>query len=157
MWTDCEPYLCWGRENFGWPLGSGDIELTGQLWSDPDAAGTRCQLRASGFTCTLDLEGTLAEDMPGGPGPSWLTPRRILFPGGSEPERRDVLIVRPAVVQAGHLTRRTGRLSLDAPAGSWLASLAPLGRVDIHALEGFRICVGEDVSTVHEPGARAGQ
>ena len=157
MWTDSEPYLCWGRENFGWPLHSGDIELTGQLWSGLGQPGARCRLRASGFACTLDLEGTVAEDLPGGPGPSWLTPRRILFPGGSEPERRDVLVVRPAVVQAGRLTRRSGRLRLDAPGGSWLASLAPLGRVDIHALEGFRICVGEDVSTVHEHGARAGQ
>ena len=152
MWTDSEPYLCWGRENFGWPLHSGDIELAGQLWNGLDVPGARCRLRAGGITCTLDLDGTVAEDLPGGPGPSWLTPRRILFPGGSEPERRDVLVVRPLVVQAGRLTRRSGHLRLDAPGGSWLASLAPLGQVDIHALEGFRICVGEDVSTVHEPG-----
>jgi Acetoacetate decarboxylase (ADC) len=155
MWTDREPYLCWGRENFGWPLVSGEIDLTGQLWGGLDVAGTRCRLRADGFACTLDLEGPTAEDMPGGPGPSWLTPRRILFPGGSEPERRDLLVVRPAVLAPGRLTRRAGRLRLDAPAGSWIASLAPLGGVDIHALEGFRICVGDDVSTVRGAGAPA--
>jgi Acetoacetate decarboxylase (ADC) len=150
MWTDCESYLCWGRENFGWPLVIGDIELAGRLWSDSDALGTQCQLGAHGFTYALDLHGSTSEEMPISPGPSWLTPRRILFPGGSEPERRDVLVVRPAVLQAGRFTRRTGSIRLDAPADSWISSLAPLGEVDIHVLEGFRICVGEDVSTVHE-------
>jgi Acetoacetate decarboxylase (ADC) len=152
MWTDCAPYLSWGRENFGWPLVSGDIELTGQLWDGPAGAGTHCQLRAHGFACTLDLDGPTADDLPATPGAGWLTPRRILFPGGGEAERRDLLIVRPAVLEAGRLTRRAGRMRLDAPAGSWIASLAPPGDVDIHALEGFRICVGDDVSTVREAG-----
>jgi hypothetical protein len=152
MWTDCEPYLCWGRENFGWPLVRGDIKLTGHLWGGPVEAGTHCQLRVNGFTCALDLNGPPGEDMPGAPGSSWLTPRRILFPGGSEPERRDVLLVRPAVLETGRLTRRAGHLRLDAPAGSWIASLAPVGGVEIHALEEFRICVGADVSTVREAG-----
>jgi hypothetical protein len=150
MWTDCESYLCWGRENFGWPLVSGDIELTGRLWGGPGEAGTQCQLRTQGFTYTLDMVGPIVEDKPGAPGPSWLTPRRILFPGGSEPERRDVLLVRPEVLQAGRFTRGAGHVRLNAPVGSWIASLAPLDAVDIHALEGFRICVGEDVSTVRE-------
>jgi hypothetical protein len=154
MWTDCEAYLCWGRENFGWPLVSGDIELTGHLWGDLAAAGTHCQLRANGFIYRLDLDGPSTEDMPGSSaGPSWLTPRRILFPGGSEPERRDVLLIRPAVLETGRFTRRAGRVRLNAPAGSWIAALAPLGEVDIHALEGFRICVGDDVGTVREAGA----
>jgi len=154
MWTDCEPYLCWGRENFGWPLVSGDIDLTGDLWGGPAGAGTHCELRTHGFSYALDLDGSAAEDMPGsGPAASWLTPRRILFPGGSEPERRDVLLVRPAVLEAGRFTRRAGRVRLDAPAGTWIASLAPLGEVDIQALEGFRICVGDNVGTVREAGA----
>jgi hypothetical protein len=154
MWTDCEPYLCWGREIFGWPLVSGSIELTGHLWGGPAGAGTHCQLRTNGFSYALDLDGPAAEDLPGnGPAASWLTPRRILFPGGSEPERRDVLLVRPAVLEAGRFTRRAGRVRLDTWANSWIASLAPLGEVDIHALEGFRICVGDDVGAVHEAGA----
>ena len=158
MWTDCASYLYWGRENFGWPLVSGDIELTGHLWEGPGGAETHSQLRARDFIYTLDLDGPTAEDMPAVPGPSWLTPRRILFPGGSEAERRDLLLVRPAVLEAGRFTRRAGRVRLDASAGSWITSLAPFGEVDIHALEGFRICVGDDVSTVREAGeARDGR
>jgi hypothetical protein len=56
------------------------------------------------------------------------------------------------VLEAGRLTRRAGRVRLDAPAGSRIASLVPLGDVDVQALEGFRICVGDDVSTVREAG-----
>ncbi|MGH3274633.1 MAG: acetoacetate decarboxylase family protein [Streptosporangiaceae bacterium] len=151
MWTDSDRYLAWGRENFGWPLVRGDIELSGTLWQDGGTeTGSTCRLSIPGLTATLEVTGDRADDVSPGPGPNWLTPRRILFPGDGGPERRDLLVIRPEVVRPGRFTHRDGHVRLDASPGTWPASLAPLGGVQIHALEGFRICVGHDVSTVRE-------
>ena len=152
MWTDSDRYLAWGRENFGWPLVRGDIDLSGELWQDGEAGtGSMCRLSVPGLTATLTVTGDRADDVVSpAPGPNWLTPRRILFPGGGEPERRDLLVVRPEVLRPGRLTHRDGHIRLDAAPGSWPASLAPVGAVQVHALEDFRICVGDDVRTIRE-------
>jgi len=90
--------------------------------------------------------------MPAVPGPSWLTPRRILFPGGSEAETH-VTSSSSACRTGGWAFHPPGRTCAPGCFSRLLDYLvAPLGEVDIHALEGFRICVGDDVSTVREAG-----
>lgn len=155
MWTDSDRYLMWGRENFGWPLLRADTSLVGGLWqAEATGESSRCRIMAADFTATLEISSDGTEEPVTGPGPNWLTPRRLLFPGADEPERRDLLVVRPEVIRSGRFTRREGQLRIDAPAGSWPASLAPLGAVEVHALEDFEICVGHDVRTVGESVSR---
>jgi hypothetical protein len=151
MWTDSDTYLCWGRENFGWPLTRARFELTGGIWGDAGSAASSCRVTRRDFSWTLEVDASQADEVAAGPSPNWLTPRRILFPGGSEPERRDLLVVRPEVRRAGRFTHRTGTLTLDAVGDSWVATLAPLGPVEVHVLEDFQICVGHDVRIV--PGS----
>jgi len=148
MWTDSDAYLCWGRENFGWPLARAEFELTGEIWGDGPGSASSCKVTRQDFSWTIEVDAAPADEVVPGPGPNWLTPRRLLFPGGSEPERRDLLVVRPEMLRGGRLTRRTGKLTLDAPGGSWVSTLMPLGSVEVQVLEDFQICVGDDVRIV---------
>jgi hypothetical protein len=148
MWSDDEVYTAWGREVFGWPLVRGRIDLDGPVWRGQEGGTSVSTLHGPSFAFSVTVAEGTGEETSIGPGADWLTPRRVIFPDGSD-ERRDLNIVRPTVVAAGTLQRRGGSVEVDCPADSWLDGLRPLGDVvEVQTLEGFCLCVGDNVDTI---------
>ena len=148
MWTDDDCYMAWGREVFGWPLLRGDIRLIGPLWDGSQSGRTVCQLVHPDFNLIIEAEECESVELVDGPPPLWLTPRRITFPGQYGHVQRDLNIVKPTVIFAGNSKRHTGRVKLEDRNDSFVSKLQPLGNVRIESLEGFRICVGDQVETI---------
>jgi len=148
MWTDDDRYMTWGREIFGWPLVRGDIRLSGALWGSSVEKSTVCQLVQSEYTLSIEVDSGEGTKGPEGPAVNWLTPRRILFPGGGGSERRDLNIVRPTVLEAGRSLSHGGRVNIESGPAGVMSKFTPLGSVAINSLTGFRICVGDHVETI---------
>ena len=151
LWSDSVTYVMWGREAYGWPVLPADVTLEGELWSRPVAPGlTGSAAMADGFGRALLERVRVGEpaDAPSG-SPTWITPRRVLEhpPAG---ERRDVLLVRPAVVQAGERHLGTGEVELDFPAGHPY-SIEGRHSAEVEVVDGIELLVADDVTVVDTP------
>ncbi len=148
MWADLDTYVMWAREAFGWPLLRAEIELGGDLWSEESV-----EAGYVGESTVTDAWGTAAIFNTAiaarvGPGPSkgaaWLTPRRILRHGQSGGEIRELQVVRPVVEQPGTRYTGEGQVRFDFKEPHPLALLGT-GGADIDVVDGFSLCVGDDV------------
>jgi hypothetical protein len=83
-----------------------------------------------------------------GKGPNWLTPRRVIFPAGTESDRHDLNVVRPTILDAGNFYVHQGEVSFGVDEGSIIEGLAPLTTPVIHRHANFKICVGDNVETI---------
>lgn len=148
MWSNGDVYNAWGREVFGWPMVRAKIDIDGSLFDSGRSGQTTFSLVTDEFSLHLEVNDEPIEELSPGPSPNWLTPRRVLFPGGQEAERRDLLIVRPAVLQPGVFSRHAGNLSQEGGSETWISSLMPIGEVVVHSSRDFLISVGDSVETV---------
>jgi hypothetical protein len=148
MWTDDDQYIGWGREIFGWPLIRNRFELGGTFWGDLSDSQTISRVVGKDFDLSLTIpnEPGTKLDLPASA--NWLTPRRILFPSGEEPERRDLNIVRPTIIQKGDLFQHSGTVKFHCETTSTVYGLAPLTGCVVHRHANFRICVGDNVQTI---------
>lgn len=165
MWTDSSTYLAWGREVFGWPLRNAEFSFAGPLWQagelprEPSAAadvtGTSRATSPDG-TVAVEIHGT--EPMAGGVRPAvWITPRRIVRAAGCAQEEREVLLVRPEILDSGRLYEAAGTANLAFRAGHPLSGL-PFPALSLDVVDGFRIVVGAHVDVITEKqtgGARS--
>jgi hypothetical protein len=148
MWSDGDVYNAWGREVFGWPMVRAEINIDGGLFDSEGSGQTTFSLVTKEFSLHLEVNDEPIEELTPGPSANWLTPRRILFPGGEEAERRDLHIVRPTVLQPGLLSRHAGKLAQEGGQDTWISTLKPLGEVVVQSSRGFSIAVGDVVDTV---------
>ena len=148
MWSDGDVYNSWGREVFGWPMMRARINIEGALFDSDVLSQTKFSLVTEEFSLNLEVHDEPIEELTPMPSVNWLTPRRILFPGGQEAERRDLLVVRPKVLKPGLFTRHSGNLWQEGGQGTWISNLKPLGDVVVHRSKNFLISVGDVVDTV---------
>lgn len=148
MWTDDDTYIGWGREIFGWPLIRNEITLTGHTWNSSSSDDTWCQVKSNDFDLSLTMDDASGVEQPIGDGPNWLTPRRVIFPAGIEPDRHDLNIVRPTILEAGKFSVHKGNVSFKVQDKSVISGLNPLTTPVIHRHTNFKICVGDNVETV---------
>ena len=147
MWTDSLSYFSWGRENFGWPLLISEIELSGAFWDSSSKDQVRSSICAEGASWELVSENQAQETLTIGSAANWLTPRRSLFTSTGAFEERDLLIVRPKIIEPGLLTAHTGDLRFSVSPESIFAGLQPLGSCTVHQHSRFRLSVGGDVES----------
>jgi hypothetical protein len=145
MWSDSDTYMLWGREVFGWPILRGRVELNGSLWDGKLVKATTGEAHleltdGGGAEITIDAVGEqLSEPAP----PAWMTPRLVPEPA-SRSQRRQLLVVRPTLIEPGELHEATGKLTLDFQSSHPLAELRPQAeRIDVRA--GFVLRVGDQV------------
>ncbi len=150
MWTDSLVYFSWGRENFGWPLLISEIELSGGFWDASSEDQSRGKITTAGASWELTCENHVQETISVGSATAWLTPRRTLFSRTETFEKRELLIVRPEIIEPGLLTTHKGQVNFSAAPDSILAGLQPLGDCTIHQHSKFLLSVGEDVETKTE-------
>jgi hypothetical protein len=155
MWTNHDGYMSWGREIFGWPLMRGSIELAGSHWGEFPSERSISQIQGDGFHLQIIGNSSLGQEIPIRASSLWLTPRKIIFPAGEEAERRDLLIVRPKIIQAGQLFHHEGEFNFIAAEGSPIAGLGPIGDYVIHRHHGFTILVGHDVEIIRGVGDKS--
>jgi len=148
MWTDDDTYIGWGREIFGWPLIRSEITLDGKSWGDASAVNSSCRVKSKDFDLSLVMDEASGQQHPLGKGANWLTPRRVIFPQGNEPERRDLNIVRPTIIDEGKFFIHEGEVSFVTKSDSIVAGLSPLTKPVIHRHADFKICVGDNVETI---------
>jgi hypothetical protein len=158
MWTDDDTYMLWGREAFGWPLERAAMTFDGPLWSDgaigdlSGAGSARCAVGELG----LRIEEASAAPALTGPSAVWITPRRVLWRGRSEGDTREVLLVRPEILDRGRRYEARGKAWLDFHDGHPLAGL-PVGAPTFEVVDGVRLRVGSDVDVLAEPAVGKGQ
>jgi hypothetical protein len=153
MWTDDDTYMLWGREVFGWPLERAAMSFDQSFWhsgtidrSDlPGSSVARC---AAG---EIGLRIDEASEAPGltGPGAMWITPRRVLWPGRSDGDTREVLLVKPEIMNRGQRYEAHGQAWLNFRAGHPLADL-PVNEPTFEIVDGVRLRVGADVKVLAE-------
>ena len=148
MWTDDDTYIGWGREIFGWPLIRAEINLKGKSWDQASIDNSHCQVKSNDFNLSLALDDDSGIEKAIGRGPNWLTPRRVIFPAGNEPDRHDLNIVRPTILEMGNFYTHTGEVTLDIDKGSIIDGMKPLTKPVIHRHANFKICVGDNVETI---------
>jgi hypothetical protein len=152
LWTDSEDYLMWGREVFGWPVRLADIELDGDLWSEPPSVGRTGSGRVTdrwGTAALVDVE--LREPARSrAPGGVWLTPRRLLLHGkdGTRDERQ-LLAVRPEIHKPGSAYAAIGRVTFEFRQPHPLAGLGAHD-AQVEFVDDFELVVGGDVSPVSD-------
>jgi hypothetical protein len=153
MWTDDDTYMLWGREIFGWPLERAAMDLQGPLWSEGalgDAISGVSTARCSHGELGLRIdEGRLAPASPSAAA-IWITPRRVLRRAGLDGDTREVLLVRPQMLDAGRRYEASGSAWLSFSAGHPLAGIE-VAAPTFEVVDGIRIRVGADVDVVGEP------
>jgi hypothetical protein len=158
MWTDDESYMAWGREIFGWPLLRAQFDFEGQLWSAEELSHNRISGSSKASSAAGSLGIRIAAGSPSQGGVSaatWITPRRVLRRGGLDPETREVLLVRPEVLEPGRRYQAQGEAWLAFPPDHPLAAI-PIEKPSFEIIDGFRLRVGAEVSVFPEPSkARA--
>jgi len=152
MWTDDDTYIGWGREIFGWPLIRSQFTLRGKAWDASSKEPTSCRVQSSDFDLTLTMDDDSAVEQAIGKGPNWLTPRRVIFPAGDEPDRHDLNVVRPTIIDPGNFYVHQGEVNFDIKPGSIISGLKPLTKPVIHRHTKFKICVGDNVETIQGIG-----
>lgn len=152
MWTDDDTYIGWGREIFGWPLIRSEFTLQGKAWDASSKEQTHCRVQSSDFDLTLTMDDDSAVEQAIGKGPNWLTPRRVIFPAGDEPDRHDLNVVVPTIIEPGNFYVHRGAVNFDVKSGSIIEGLNPLTTPAIHRHANFKICVGDNVKTVQGIG-----
>lgn len=152
MWTDDDTYMMWGREVFGWPLERAQFHFEESLWAAGELPGVTCRLqgaaRARCRTGELGLE--VSEAVPSEqslPASTWITPRRVLRRAGLDPELREVLLVRPKILQSGQRYEARGNAWLDFRPDHALSGVSGSASA-FEIVDGFRISVGADVEVV---------
>lgn len=148
MWTDEDTYIGWGREIFGWPLIRSEITLTGKSWDKRSSEKSHCRVKSQDFDLTLAMDDNSGVEQAIGKGPNWLTPRRVIFPAGNEPDRHDLNVVRPTILDAGNFYVHQGEVSFGVDRGSIIEGLTPLTKPVVHRHANFKICVGDNVETI---------
>jgi hypothetical protein len=154
MWTDDDTYMLWGREIFGWPLERATVILSGKLWRDEPLPASGSAGSSTARCATGELGLRIDEVSPAaaasGPTPIWITPRRVLRRAGLDGDTREVLLVRPEIVDRG---RR-----YEARGSAWITFLPghPLAGLDVatptfEVVDGICIRVGGDVDVIAEP------
>jgi len=148
LWTDSITYLMWGREVFGWPIGLGEITLTGPLWTDTTVEGSSGDASLAdqwGSAGLTNVTVTHRADA-GTPSGHWLTPRRVLHAAGCDGETRELLVVRPAVRSPGTTWSGTGEVVFDFSPEHPLYVLNALdAHGDFEVADDFELQVGGDV------------
>lgn len=147
MWTDNLAYFSWGRENFGWPLMLSEIELSGNFWDSSSLRETSGKIDSESATWDLSCQNDVLETLTVGPGTNWLTPRRILYPQQNTFDKRELLVVKPTILEPGTLTSHQGEVNFSASKNSIFAGLQPLGSTTIHQHSNFLLSVGQDVES----------
>lgn len=148
MWTDDDIYIGWGREIFGWPLIRSEITLKGRSWDQTSTEDSNCRVKSKDFDLSLVMDDGSGIEQPVGKGANWLTPRRVIFPAGTEPDRHDLNIVRPTILDMGNFYVHKGEVQFNVDKGSIIEGLKPLTVPVIHKHANFRICVGDNVETI---------
>jgi hypothetical protein len=145
MWSDSDTYMLWGREVFGWPILRGQVELTGPIWDSDLAPSSTGEARLElndGSSASITVE-TVGDPLAEPPPPTWITPRLVPEPA-SNTQRRQLLIVRPALMEPGDRRQVTGSLTFDFKSGHPLAGIRPqVESLDVRA--GFVLRVGDQV------------
>lgn len=144
MWADGTDYIAWGREVFGWPVLHGSFELDGAFWDGGSGATTASMTSSAGSVALADV-GLSPEDSSGSPAGVWLTPRRRLERAGLDPDKRDILVVRPEVRRGGRRSSGSCRVVIDLDASHPFGSLTTVD-AELEAADGFEIVVGADVT-----------
>jgi len=90
---------------------------------------------------------------PPGGRPTWITPRRIVEHAPARHDRREVLVVRPRVLDAGTLHRGTAEVELAFPAGHPYA-IDGVHAAELEVVDGIDLLVADDVTVVDAPPAR---
>jgi hypothetical protein len=158
MWTDDDSYMAWGREIFGWPLMRAQFDFEGPLWSAEALSGSRADApRISGVSKASLAAGSLGIRIAEGSlstggvsAATWITPRRVLRRAGLDPETREVLLVRPEVLEPGQKYEARGEAWLAFQPDHPLAAIR-VERPSFEIIDGFRLKVGAEVSVVPEP------
>jgi hypothetical protein len=149
MWTDSATYLTWGREEFGWPTLLGEVDLDGDLWTGPLAAGTtgaaRCRTATASIALT-DLTVERARPAVVAGSPSFVTVRRVARRGSPE-VTVEAVRVKMQMLNRGRRFELQGTLQLSFEPGHPLYGFAPTPAT-IEAVEGVTCVVGEDVETL---------
>jgi hypothetical protein len=144
MWTDSDVYMQWGREVFGWPILRGSIDLHGSIWAghpDPPLSGEAIARLPQG---EVSIEvGSVVRQLPPPPPSSWLTPRSVPSPADGC-DRRELLLVRPRLIDPGNRFEVTGSAALAFPSDHPLAKVKVQDpRIEVSI--GISICVGDQV------------
>ena len=154
LWTDSFTYAMWGREAFGWPILPAQVELSGSVWSGPLAVGsTGSASVADEFGAARLTDARLDEvaEPPTGT-PIWITPRRVPEFTPVRHERREVLIVRPTVVDPGVRFLGSAQVRFDFPDGHPYA-IPGVHAAELDAIDGLELLVADDVTCVASPHA----
>jgi hypothetical protein len=159
MWTDDDTYMLWGREVFGWPLEQAAMMFDGPLWCEGaigDLTGVS-SARCAGGELGLRIEQASPAPALTEPAAVWITPRRVLWRARSEGDTREVLLVRPKILDRGRRYEARGEAWLNFRDGHPLAGL-PVGAPTFEVVDGIRLRVGSDVDVLTEPavGRRQG-
>jgi hypothetical protein len=158
MWTDDDTYMLWGREVFGWPLEQAAMTFEGPLWSDGamgefgGAGSARCAEGELG----LRIEQAWPAPALAGQAAVWITPRRVLWRARSEGDTREVLLVRPEILDCGRRYEARGEAWLNFRDGHPLAGL-PVAAPTFEVVDGISLRVGSDVDVIAEPAVGRGQ
>jgi hypothetical protein len=152
LWTDSFTYAMWGREAFGWPILPARVELDGAVWRQPLAVGATGSASVEdefGAARLTDVRIAEAAPPPAGT-PTWITPRRVTEFVPVRRERREVLIVRPTVVDWGSRFVGTATVAFDFPVDHPYAIEGTLS-AELDALDGLELLVANDVTCVSSP------
>ena len=145
MWSDSDTYMLWGREVFGWPILRAPIELDGELWAanlGPTAtARARVEL-PDGSRAAITIDG-IGDELPEPTAAAWFTPRLVPEPS-SVSDRRQLLLVRPTLIDPGQRHEVTGSMELMFREPHPLAGIQPsVERIEVSL--GFVLRVGDRV------------
>jgi hypothetical protein len=154
LWTDSFTYAMWGREAFGWPILPARVDLAGDVWSgplEPGATGSASVEDEFGAARLTDIR--IAEQTEPATGtPTWITPRRVPEFTPERRERREVLIVRPRVLNPGTRYLGSGTVAFAFPDGHPYAVDGTL-IAQLDAVDGIELLVADDVTCVGSPAA----
>jgi len=143
MWSDDDTYMHWGRDLFGWPILRAPVQLSGPIWSgeiESGATGHASVELAEGSRAAISVDGIGAR-LPAPTPAAWITPRLIASPLD---EQRELLVVRPNLLDPGHRFAVTGDVELAFREPHPLANLSPTAtRIEMSV--GFTLRVGDQV------------
>ena len=145
MWSDSDTYMLWGREVFGWPILRAAVDLNGELWAGNLASSAAGQSRvelADGSSASITIDG-IGNELSQPTATAWFTPRLVPEPSSAS-ERRQLLVVRPTLIDPGRRHEVTGKTELMFREPHPLSGIHP--RADrIEVSVGFVLRVGDRV------------
>lgn len=146
MWSDSDTYIHWGREVFGWPVLRGGIDLEGAPWENKGDSPGAARLSVQDGTAGIEITGR-CEEVPPARNAQWFTPRLIPLPGRPQ-DARELLVVRPKVLDPGIRYGATGRAWINFEARHPLGTITVPANAEIEIASGFVLRVGDDIAVL---------